>query len=100
MQTCLNINRRIIRPGPKGLKKQDMPQTQNTLKKLIQLIERYKLYRYDIFDKKKRQKKKIKHLLSFPHILHRSKRGYIVFNFKTLQHHRCTFKIFKQPKVQ
>ena len=28
--------------------------------KLIQLIERYKLYRYDIFDKKKRRKNKIK----------------------------------------
>ena len=44
----------------KGLKKAGYATDPKYPQKLIQLIERYKLYRYDIFDKKKRRKKKIK----------------------------------------
>lgn len=41
----------------KGLKKAGYATDPKYPQKLIQLIERYKLHRYDIFDKKKRQKK-------------------------------------------
>ena len=41
----------------KGLKKAGYATDPKYPQKLIQLIERYKLQRYDIFDKKKRQKK-------------------------------------------
>ena len=44
----------------KGLKKAGYATDPKYPQKLIQLIERYKLYRYDIFDKKKRREKKIK----------------------------------------
>ena len=68
------LKKEIIKLGPKDLKKRAMPLTQNIPDKLINLIERYRLDRYDL--KKRKTKKETESITTTSdHKIHQVQKG-------------------------